>query len=213
MIFDSNRLQKFSFSRMSISEIHSDLKINDMIDLKIIVVFFIDWNKIIINSIQRMIDRFFWSIRRNTISCVLIKAHVSHLLIEYADSRLSILISSIFSAWWAIIFDFECSSISCYFLFVITKANWNALNVASNVVNVWFEELFSRTQWFSTDSTMQKIISFRCNRWLSMFQWISFFIILIKQIRLMENSNINATFKSWIFIESSNSLTTIFIVS
>ncbi len=111
----------------------------------------------------------FWSIRRDTISCVLIKTHVSHLLIEDADSRSLIFMSFIFSARWAIIFDLECSSISCHFLFVITKSDLNVFDLASNVLNIWFEKLFSRTQWFSIDSTKQKTIFFRCNFLLSMF--------------------------------------------
>jgi hypothetical protein len=154
------------------------------------------------------------SIRWNMISCVLIKAHVSHLLIENADSKSSTSISFIFLAKWAIIFDFECLSISCHFLLVIIKSNLNVFDLISNASNrLSIDEFFSRTQWFFIDSTKQKIISFRCNFLLSMFQWISFFIILIRQIKLMKNLNINASFNNWILIELLNFLTTIFNVS
>jgi hypothetical protein len=44
---------------MSINEIHFNIKIDEMIDSEIFVVFFIHWIKIVIDSIQRIIDRFF----------------------------------------------------------------------------------------------------------------------------------------------------------
>jgi hypothetical protein len=46
------------FLIMNINEIHSDSKANEMTDSIIIVVFLIHWNKIIIDSTQRMINRF-----------------------------------------------------------------------------------------------------------------------------------------------------------
>jgi hypothetical protein len=66
IVSDMNRLQKFSnhrecvvFSKININEIHFDSKTDEMINSIFIVVFFIHWNKIIVDSIQRVIDWFF----------------------------------------------------------------------------------------------------------------------------------------------------------
>jgi hypothetical protein len=53
---------------------------------------------------------------------------------------------------------------------------------------------------------------FWCSFLFSMSQWISFFIILIKQIKLIKNSSINATFNNRMLIDSFDFLTMIFIV-
>jgi hypothetical protein len=55
----ANHRKNFIFSRMSINEIHSCIKIDEVIDLKVFVVFFIHWNQIVIDSTQKIIDRFF----------------------------------------------------------------------------------------------------------------------------------------------------------
>ncbi len=102
IVFDSNRFKKFSnhrkcvvFSRRSIDKFHFDSKTDKMIDLTIIVVSFIHRDEIVVDTTQRIIDRFFLFDRRDIISCVLIKTHVSHRLIVDAESRSFILILSI----------------------------------------------------------------------------------------------------------------------
>jgi hypothetical protein len=61
VVFTNSRIIKKAsfFSKMSINEIHSDIKIDEIINSQILVVFFIHWNQIVIDSIQKIIDRFF----------------------------------------------------------------------------------------------------------------------------------------------------------
>jgi hypothetical protein len=66
LVSDLNRFEKFSnyrknvvFSKMSINKVYIDLKTNKMIESIIIIIFLDHRNKIVLDSIQWMIDRFF----------------------------------------------------------------------------------------------------------------------------------------------------------
>jgi hypothetical protein len=44
---------------MNLNKIHSNIKIDEVTDSKVFVIFLIYWNQIVINSIQKIIDRLF----------------------------------------------------------------------------------------------------------------------------------------------------------
>ncbi len=66
LVFNLSRFEKFSnhrknvvFSRISINKLHIDLKTNEMIDSIIVIIILDHRNKIVFDSTQWMIDRFF----------------------------------------------------------------------------------------------------------------------------------------------------------
>ncbi len=220
IVSDSNRLQKFTnyrknviFSRMSINEIHSSIKIDEVIDSKIFVILFIHWNQIVIDSIQRIINRFFLlESSRHYLVCLDQSTRLASInrqcWIEIVNFDLIYLFNKMSNNFWSRVIQ-HFMSFSTRDHQIKFKCFW--FNFKCFKLLIW-KIIFENSMIFYRFNDAKDSF-FSMQSFFSMFQWIFFFIILIRQIKLMKNSNINATFNSWILIESSNFLTTIFIVS
>jgi hypothetical protein len=177
IVFDSNRSQKFSnhwecviFSRMNINEIHSNIKIDEVIDSKILVIFLIHWNQIVIDSTQRIIDRFFLlESSRHYFVCLDQSTRLASInrrcWIEIVNFDLIYLLSEMNNNFWF-------RMIQHFMSFFIRdhqikfKCFWFSFKCIKSIVDWWI--LFENSMiLYRFDKTKDNF--FRCNLLLSMF--------------------------------------------